>query len=286
MERALAIQLRHTIMGALPELRLEPIEKRIRGRLGDETVIDSTAALLVWEPRRVVPTYGFPVADISGEILEATQHASPPADSDRGIAAMGAPMLGDRPVLDPSVPFDVRATAGTPKQIRARVSGRHAAAFAADDPALADHLIVDFDGFDAWLEEDELNVGHPRDPFHRIDIVHSSRHVRIELDGQTIAESRRARFLFEPPLPVRFYLPRADVDEQVLQPSATITTCAYKGHASYWSVGEHDDIAWTYEAPLREAAEIAGYVAFLSERTDVFVDGQPLKRPVTPWSRP
>jgi len=47
----------------------------------------------------------------------------------------------------------------------------------------------DFDAFDKWYEEDERNVGHPRDPFHRIDIMHSRRHVRVEYDGVCLAES-------------------------------------------------------------------------------------------------
>ena len=93
-----------------------------------------------------------------------------------------------------------------------RVAGkREAAAFRAADEALAGYLIVDFDGFDEWYEEDERNVGHPRDPFHRIDIVHSSRHVRVERDGVVLAESSDPYLLFEPPIPVRYYLRLVDV---------------------------------------------------------------------------
>jgi len=54
-------------------------------------------------------------------------------------------------------------------------------------------------------------VGHPRDPFHRIDVLASSRHVRLELDGQVLAESSRPMLLFETMLPVRYYLPREDI---------------------------------------------------------------------------
>ena len=279
----MSTRLRDVLMERLDELRHEPTEKRIRATLGDETVIDSTRALLVWEPKRVVPTYAVPVQDVLGDIGEA-----PPSDGTTeqpaGIPAMGAPMLGDHAVYDPGVPFAVHTTRGRPAAVSARRSGRSAAAFLPEDPALADFVVLDFDAFDAWYEEDERNYGHPRDPFHRIDIVRSSRHVRVELDGETVAESDRARLLFEPPLPVRYYLPPDDVRSDLLRPSATRTFCAYKGQASYWSAAGADDIAWTYPQPLREAAEVADHYAFFNERVDVSVDGVPLERPVTPWS--
>ncbi len=278
----MSTRLRDVLMHELDTLRHEPTEKRIRGILGGETVIDSTRALLVWEPRRVVPTYAVPEEDVRGTIEPVEAAADPAAVDAAGIRAMGAPMLGDRVVLDPSVPFSVRRTEG--QALRIRAAGREAAAFRAADPVLAGHLIVDFDAFEAWYEEDERNVGHPRDPFHRIDIVRSSRHVRVELDGTTLAESSRPRMLFEPPLPVRFYLPPEDVRTDLLQPSDTRTFCAYKGQASYWGLPGEADIAWTYPDPLREAAEVRDHIAFLSERVDLVVDGTRLERPVTPWS--
>src|SRR5215216_4870377 len=119
--------------------------------------------------------------------------------------------------------------------IRAKLGGE-AAAFRLADPALAGHVLVDFGAFDAWYEEDERNLAHPRDPFHRIDIVHSSRHVRVERDGRVLAESSTPYLLFEPPLPVRYYLPREDVRTDLLRPSEKRTSCAYKGEASYWAL--------------------------------------------------
>ena len=200
--------------------------------------------------------------------------------------------LGDRracPCAIAGVPFgevrhDRGARAARPSGGAAEDDACRPAAFRADDPALAGYVIVDFDGFDAWYEEDERNVGHPRDPFHRIDIVHSSRHVRVERDGVLLAESTRPALLFEPPLPVRYYLPPEDVRDDLLSPSETRTFCAYKGEASYLSLADEADIAWTYPAPLREAAEVTGRVAFFNERVDLVVDGTPLERPVTPWS--
>jgi uncharacterized protein (DUF427 family) len=277
-------RLRDVLMAELGSLRYEPTEKRIRATLDGETVIDSTRALLVWEPKRVVPTYAVPADDIDGEIAAAAA-ADAATESPAGIAAMGAPRLGDRVVLDPSVAFSVHTTDGEPLTIRAQGGELEAAAFRPSDPALAGFVLLEFDAFDAWYEEDERNFAHPRDPFHRIDIVHGSRHVRVELDGTTLAESSRPCLLFEPPLPVRYYLPREDVRVDLLDPSDTRSACAYKGEASYFSVPGADDVAWTYPEPLREASEVAGYVAFFNERVDIVVDGERLERPITPWSR-
>jgi uncharacterized protein (DUF427 family) len=267
-------------MGELGTLRYEPTEKRIRATLGGETAIDSTRALLVWEPERVVPSYAVPVDDVDAELVEATDDGSEAQEP-----AIGAPRLGDRVVLDPSVPFSVHTAAGRPLTIRARGGEAEAAAFRPSDPALEGFVVLDFAAFDAWYEEDERNFGHPRDPFHRIDIVRSSRHVRVELDGTTLAESSRPLLLFEPPLPVRYYLPRDDVRTDLLGPSDTRTVCAYKGQASYLSLTGAGDLAWTYPQPLREASEVTDHVAFFNERVDIVVDGERLERPITPWSR-
>jgi uncharacterized protein (DUF427 family) len=268
-------RLRDVLMRELGVLRHEPIDKRIRATLGGSTVVDSTRAMLVWEPRRVVPTYAVPEQDVRAEIAPAVEPADVPAMGD-------ALQLAGRRVLDPSVPFAMRSTEG--ERLVVRAGGREAEAFRAADPDLEGYVIVDFDGFDEWFEEDERNVGHPRDPFHRIDIVHGSRHVVVELDGEVLAESSAPYLLFEPPIPVRFYLPREEVRMDLLQPSDTRTFCAYKGQASYLSYGEAADVAWTYPAPLREAAEVTDRIAFFNERADVVVDGARLERPITPWS--
>ena len=152
------------------------------------------------------------------------------------------------------------------------------------DGDLADHVLVEWGAADRWLEEDEEVVGHPRDPFHRIDVRQSSRHVEVALDGRVVADSRRPALLFETGLPVRHYLPREDVHMDLLFPSDKRTTCAYKGHASYFSAQGHPDIAWTYEDPLRDAEQIRGLIAFFGERSDITVDGELQERPETQWS--
>ncbi len=268
-------------MGSLGQLRYEPVQKRIRGVIGGQVIIDTDRALLVWEPKRVVPSYAVPVEELEG----FTRSPSEAAGDVPAPAEVTAPRLGDRPVYDPSVPFAVHTAQGAALDLRIAGTERRAAAFRPADDALSQYLIVDFDACDEWFEEDERNLGHPRDPFHRIEIVHSSRSVRVERDGELLAASTRPYLLLEAPLPVRYYLPPEDVSEGVLQPSPTQTLCAYKGLASYWSLENEDDIAWCYPEPLREAAEVTNRIAFFNERVDLIVNGTRLERPVTPWSR-
>jgi uncharacterized protein (DUF427 family) len=270
----MSTRLRDVLTLGLGDLRHEPTDKRIRANFDGRTIIDSTRAVLVWEPKRIVPSYAVPADDIDAGLDDATETgAVPPAD---------LPRLGDRPVYDPSIPFSVHTAEGEPVTIRS--GDREAAGFRLHDEQLDGYVIVDFAGFDEWYEEDERNFGHPRDPFHRIDIVHSTRHVRVEIDGETVAESSNPIMLFEPPLPPRFYLAPEDVRTDLLSPSDKRTYCAYKGQASYWSLSGADDVAWTYVEPLREAAEVTGRIAFFNERVDIVVDGEVVQRPVTPWS--
>ena len=276
----MAVRVRDVLRSQLGELRWEPTAKRVRAELAGRTVLDSRSARLVWEPRRVVPSYAVPVADISAELVPVS--AASIADDAVGLPL---PEVSRRPVLDPSIPFEVHSAAG--ETVRLRVGDASAAGFRPADGDLAGWVVVDFDGLDAWYEEDEPIVSHPRDPFHRIDVLASSRHVRLELDGELLAVTARPRLLFETLLPVRFYLPREDVRCE-LRPSATRTWCAYKGEASYWSVvlGETvvPDLVWSYPEPRLDAEPVRGLLAFFDERVDVVLDGARRDRPVTPWS--
>jgi uncharacterized protein (DUF427 family) len=147
-----------------------------------------------------------------------------------------------------------------------------------------DLVQVDFKALDEWLEEDHPQVGHPPDPYHRIDVRPTSRHVRISIGGRTVAETTRANALFETGLPVRWYIPPEDVSAE-LEPSDHRTTCAYKGHATHFDVAGEDAVAWTYEDPLHDGLPVKGLIAFYNERVDVELDGQLEERPVTQWSR-
>lgn len=276
----MSTRVRNVMMRHLGELRHEPIAKRIRATLGGEPVVDSTRALIVYEPRRVVPSFAVPVDDLHAELTPAAPSEAPSDD-----VGLRLPDVTSLPVLDPSIPFSVHTAEGEPVEVVA-ANGR-AAGFRLADPDLTDYVLLDFGGFDEWYEEDERNIAHPRDPYHRIDVLPSSRHIRLELDGVVLAESNRARLLFESMLPTRYYLPREDV-RVPLHVSDKHTRCAYKGEASYLSpeVGGRviDDLVWTYPQPLHDADRVTDLVAFFDEKVDLVLDGERRERPITPWS--
>jgi uncharacterized protein (DUF427 family) len=274
----MGVRMMELLTGKLNALRYEPTAKRIRANLGGEPVIDTKDARLVWEPRRVVPTYAVPAAALTGQLLPAGAESGD--DDDAGFRL---PDISSRPVLDPSVPFAVHTCPGTAFDVIAGDETAGRAAFRPDDGDLDDYVVLDFDAFE-WREEDEQIVSHPHDPFGRIDVLRSSRHVRIEHDGTLLAESSRPMLLFETLLPVRFYLPREDVAVE-LDPSDTVSYCAYKGRASYFSVPDGPrDVAWTYLDPLHDAEQVRDRICFFDERVDVIVDGERRARPVTPWT--
>jgi uncharacterized protein (DUF427 family) len=280
-------QVRELMASGFGQLRHEPTAKRIQAVLGGKTVVDSTRAVLVWEPRRIVPSYAVPAEDVHGDLVPGgagPDGADAGPGDDVGVALADVTALR---VLDPRIPFTVHSTDGEAVDLRAAGQHRPGAGFRPADEDLAGLVILDFAAFDAWYEEDEQNVAHPRDPFHRIDVLPSSRQVRLELDGQVLAASSRPVLLFETMLPMRYYLPRADVTAELV-PSPTKTWCAYKGQASYFSasVGGRlvPDIAWSYPDPLHDAARVRDLIAFFDERIDVNLDGERRARPITPWS--
>jgi uncharacterized protein (DUF427 family) len=265
----MATRMRDAMSRRLDELRYEPIEKRVRALVDGDEVVDSTRPLLVWEPRRIVPCFAVPIADVRGEL----------------VPAPAAPQTaGEPPVLHPGIAFAVHSTDGESLSLRAGAARRESVAFAPADPDLADYVVLDFKGFDGWLEEDEELLGHARDPYHRIDMRRTSRPVRIERDGELLAESTRAVLLWETSLPTRFYLPPEDLVAPA-RPGDKRTTCAYKGHASHLSFDVGENLAWTYEDPTPEAQPVKGLIAFYDELVDVTFDGERRERPTTPFSR-
>jgi|tagenome__1003787_1003787.scaffolds.fasta_scaffold20983761_2 uncharacterized protein (DUF427 family) len=242
-------------------VRIERGAKRVRAYLGGEVVADTTGPMLVWEVP-YYPAYYFPAGDVQAELV-----------ADGGVAH--SPSRGD------ARRFDVRA------------GGLEAPAAALryeDSPIeeLRDLIRLDWGAMDAWFEEDEEVFTHPRDPYTRIDILPSSRHVRVEVDGVTIAESAGPRLLFETGLPVRYYLPKTHVRLDWLVPTDTVSHCPYKGQAEWWSVraGDriHNDLAWSYRTPLPESQKVAGLIAFYNEKVDIYVDGVLQPRPSTKFS--
>ena len=239
----------------------EDSPRRIRARLGGETVVDGRHAKLLHEHGHL-PVYYFPEDDVRMDLLvPSDKHTTCPY---KGEASYWSVHAGGKVSED--------AVWSYPDPL-------------ADAPPIAGYYAFYWRKMDEWFEEDEPAIVHARDPYHRIDVLDTSRHVRISLDGETLAESTRTRVLYETGLPPRWYFPREDVRMDLLTPSDTQTGCAYKGFASYWSAGDEDDVVWTYPDPRPEAARIKDYLAFFNERVDVEVDGELQQQPVTQWSR-
>jgi uncharacterized protein (DUF427 family) len=240
-------------------LYLEPTPKRVRVEVGGETVADSRHVMMLLESG-LQPTYYFPPEDVRRELLEPSErHTRCPKKGEASYLTIRA---GGKVVESGAWYY--------PDPI-------------ADAPPIKDLIAFYWNRMDRWFEEGEEVFVHPRDPYHRIDIMRSDRHVRVLLDGEMLAESSRAVALFESDLPPRWYLPAQDVALE-LRPSPTITRCPYKGTASYYSAAGLDDLVWYYADPLPEAGRIKGLLCFFNERVDIELDGELQQRPDSPWS--
>jgi uncharacterized protein (DUF427 family) len=243
--------------------QVEPVPRRVRATLGGVTVFDTTRALYVWEWANY-PQYYVPLADVRADVL-VDEHASHPSRrgpvKSFGLSAGGVTREGAARVLTGEVVPELDAT-----------------------------VRFEWSALDAWYEEDEEVFVHPRNPYSRVDALRSTRTVRVELDGFLLAESSSPVMVFETGLPTRYYLNRTEVNEAVLFPSDTVTSCPYKGTTSgYWSVRTpadafYPDLAWAYDFPTRQLLPIAGLIAFYNEKVDITVDGTRLERPKTHFS--
>jgi len=237
---------------------LEQSPRRVRVQFNGEFVADSTNARLLFETKHL-PVYYFPRADLRLDLLTPTDHHT--FCPYKGKASYWTITVGNRVAEN--------ALWGYP------------------DPY--DEVPAYWDRVDHWYEEDEEIFVHPRDPYKRVDVVASTRPVRVIVGGETVAETRRAQFLFETRLPTRYYIPPEDVRMDLLVPSEKTTRCPYKGTARYWSARIGDqvfpDIVWSYPEPIAECPKIKGHLCFFNEQVDrVLVDGKEMPRPLTPWS--
>jgi uncharacterized protein (DUF427 family) len=248
------------------KITFEQSPRRVRVKFNGETIADSTNAHLLFETRHL-PVYYFPRSDVRLDLMAPTDHHT-------------------------FCPYK-----GTASYWTVTVGGRTAenAVWGYPDPfpevaAIGDFAAFYWDRVDGWYEEDEEIFVHPRDPYKRIDVIQSSRPVRVVLGGEVVAETRRARFLFETRLPTRYYIPPEDVRMDRLIASDKVSRCPYKGTARYWSVkiGDrlYEDIVWSYPDPIPECPKIKGYLCFYNEHVDeIRVDGKAVPKPVTPWSK-
>jgi uncharacterized protein (DUF427 family) len=243
---------------------VEPVARRIRAVLAGQTVLDTTRAMYVWE-WAYYPQYYIPIGDVRAEFLVPEGHTQ---HGPRGDTELHGLRVGDthRP---------------------------HAVKVLRDSPidGICGTARFEWAALDAWFEEDERVFVHPRNPYVRVDVLRSTRTVRVELEGAVLGQSSSPIMVFETGLPTRYYLNRTEINFEHLMPTDTVTECPYKGTTSgYWSVqvGDdvHPDLAWSYEFPTRQVLPIAGLIAFYNERVDIILDGQRLERPETHFFPP
>ena len=245
-------------------LYFEDSPRRVRVMLSGETIADSRRVKLLHETGHL-PIYYFPEEDVRMDLLEATDHTT------------HCPFKGDASYWSVRVGNKVAENAvwSYPEPIESC-------------PPISGYLAFYWQEMDHWYEEDEEVFVHPRDPYHRVDVLESSRHVRVEVNGEVVAETQRPTILFETGLPPRYYIPPEDVREEVLIKSEKNTQCPYKGVASYYSVeagrGRVEDLVWYYPEPIPEAAKIKGHLCFFNEMVDLEVDGEGQEQPQTQWS--
>jgi uncharacterized protein (DUF427 family) len=243
-------------------VKVEQGHKRVRAYLAGQLVADTIHPLLVWEVP-YFPSYYVPEDDVCRDLLVDSTHTD--HSPSRGDARFFHLHVGDHQVTDAARQYPDSPIEDIRRAIR-----------------------LDWDAMDAWFEEDVQVYVHARSPHTRVDVLASSRHVRVEVDGVTVAESHSPVLLFETGLPVRYYLPKTDVRMDLLSPTGTESQCPYKGTAEYYTLtvgGEtHDGFVWWYRHPVHESIGIAGYVAFYNEKVDLIIDGVRQERPRTKFS--
>jgi uncharacterized protein (DUF427 family) len=236
--------------------RFEPSPKQVRVMLGGEFIAETRTPVLVWE-LPYFPFYYIPLPDVKRGALTETDHAE-------GIITYNV-HGGDKEVV-----AGARRFVGAPSE------------------ELRNLVAFHWKKMDGWFEEAEEIFAHPRDPHHRVDVLRSRRHVRIEVDGETAAESAAPVLLFETGLPTRYYLDASDVRMDLLIPTDTTTQCPYKGNARYWDLDNgktrYPNFAWSYPFPVPEASKIAGLLCFYNEKVNLFLDGERQERPSSPFS--
>jgi uncharacterized protein (DUF427 family) len=130
---------------------------------------------------------------------------------------------------------------------------------------------------DAFYEEDERVLGHAADPYHRIDVRRSSRHLVVRSGDRVVADTNAPLVLYESGFAPRWYVPRADVVGGALRPVEGQTFCPYKGLASYYDIGDARNAAWSYRAPFEAMARIADLVSFEPDKVTITIDGDKLE---------
>jgi uncharacterized protein (DUF427 family) len=114
--------------------------------------------------------------------------------------------------------------------------------------------------------------GYEQRPDYRVDLLRRRNRVVARHGDQVLADTEHSLIVDEQDHGLVFYFPRPDVYLEHLTPVDHTSRCPYKGNASYWRLAEGaTPVAWSYEDPYPEVAQIAGYVAFYQDQVQVEV---------------
>ncbi|KIY42842.1 DUF427-domain-containing protein [Fistulina hepatica ATCC 64428] len=227
---------------------VEPCYKRIRVLFAGIYVVDTYSAKLVWLARERPPVYFFPESELPMWYLSLNE-----SKSDHRMRV-----------------YDMHAG------FRSAAAAVRAYCAAENDPLLAGLFTINFADMDAWFEEEEQIFVHPKDPYTRVDVLQSSRHVRVTANGVELADTHTPRLVTETGLPPRFYISKLDCRFDNLTNSSRTSQCPYKGETNYLHMRTEtgvtiEDVAWCYRHTTPECAGIRGYVAFDEDKVNVEV---------------
>lgn len=245
-------------------ISLERNHKRIRVFFAGHVIADTTRAVYLFEKGHL-PAYYIPRDDVRTDSLE-------PLDATTWCPWKGKARYWDLVVDDRRAE---RSLWGYDEPLK-------------DSLDLSWYVAFYWHKMDAWYEEDQQVFVHPRDPYVRVDVLPSSRHVEVFIGDTLVADTTHPRLLFETSLPVRYYIPRIDVRSEFFTGSDAKTSCPYKGTASYLSFTGSDDsdpvedAAWYYPFTTAEASGIGDHVSFYPDGARIVVDGAPVEGCPTP----
>jgi len=254
------------IFSVMPDHRteFEPSPRRVRVYFNNQLIADSRQMMLLRETNHL-PLYYFPKQDVQMNFLIPSDHST--HSDHKGEATFWDVQVGEKNAKNAA--FTFRNPTG-------------------NDPQLENYIAFKWESMDGWFEEDEEVFVYARDPYKRVDVLRSSRHIKVVVDGVVVAETNRPWLLFETGLPTRYYFSTLEVRMDLLEHSETVTRCPYKGEAHHYSIKIGNklqkDLAWSYRFPTLECTKIQGLVGFLNEKIDIYEDDKLLPRLKSPWS--
>ena len=213
------ITTNYAIDGPRHRLLLHPFPRRVRARFAGEVVLDSTRGALLHESN-ILPRLYVPLEDVRADLLERTDHTT--HCPFKGDASYWSVRVGDR-VAENAV-WTYEEPIDEASWLRGLVS-------------------VYPERMDAWLDEDE-EVTHLRDPYHRVDARRSSRRIEVRADGEVLARSERPVVVAETGSRCA-----STSRARTCSPSCASARRAAPTRASLWSL-DASRTRWSYEEPL------------------------------------